>query len=210
MSLPIAISTAMWCPWEFCTTWIEFSMWHKWLKNTIHITDMMVCWQQERLAVIRTLGPALAVLAEVLPHLAFANTMAADSPIPSSVSEDITVVTTSDQLLDAINSVGVRHVVIRSHLNITSPDTSSSAQLRTALLRLPQSTKHIQVYHFTSWLCKWYLFLSVQVSLLNHSRTAYATRLTVCVYFRVTASKTTPRPSHDCPDSVCSTSAKAS
>lgn len=116
---------------------------------TFHLffSDNMVCLQQERSAVIRTLGPALAVLAEVVPHLAFADTMAADSPRPSAVPEDIIVVNTSDELLDAINSDGVRHVVIRSHLNVTSPDTSSSAQLRTALLRLPQSTKHIQVFH---------------------------------------------------------------
>lgn len=113
--------------------------------NSINYMDRKFCLLQERAAAIRTLGPALAVLAEVVPLLVCADTIAADSPSPSTSQDDLAIVNTADELLEAVNDDGIRHVVIRSHMNITSPNSSSSAHLRAALLRLPLSTKHIQV-----------------------------------------------------------------
>lgn len=74
----------------------------------------------------------------------------ADSPSPGLSQDDIMTVTTAEELLDVVNEVGIRHVVIRSHMNITSGNATESAHLRDALLQLQPSTKHIQVHLETS------------------------------------------------------------
>lgn len=87
------------------------------------------------------------MLAEVVPQLAFADTTGAESPSSRTASlDDIQIVKTAEELLNAVNNIGVRHVVIQSHMNITSSNSSASTDLfREVLLRLPQTTKHIQV-----------------------------------------------------------------
>lgn len=87
------------------------------------------------------------MLAEVVPQLAFADTTGAESPSSRTASlDDIQIVKTAEELLNAVNNIGVRHVVIQSHMNITSSNSSASTdQFREVLLRLPQTTKHIQV-----------------------------------------------------------------
>eukprot|EP00892_Ulva_mutabilis_P001178 jgi/Ulvmu1/11060/UM007_0242.1 len=100
----------------------------------------------ERSSCIHSIGPSLALLAQVVPQLVIADTTVVDSASsPAESLDDLEIVNTAEELLKAVNNAGVRHVVIRSHMNVTSSNSSSSTQLfREVLLRPPLSMKHIQ------------------------------------------------------------------
>lgn len=77
-------------------------------------------------------------------YILLASLLLCFSAVPHSGAQagsDIAIVTTPAELVQAINVDGYRHVVIRSHMNVTM----EGSLLSEPLLRLNSSTKSIHV-----------------------------------------------------------------